>query len=75
MTGAFESTAPSVNIPFSSVSQVSSGVIVAVGEAGDVPRLELALAAAAAGRHLAGVDVVLLGHEQRRPRAAASCGG
>src|SRR6185295_1866865 len=31
----------------------------------DVPRLELALAAAAARRHLVGVDVVLLRHEQR----------
>ena len=30
VTGAFESTAPPVNIPFSSVSQVSCGVIAPV---------------------------------------------
>ena len=67
VTGAFESTAPPVNMPFSSVSHVPSGVIAPLFSRRD-PGLELPLAAAAAGRDLVGVDVILLRDEQCVPR-------
>jgi hypothetical protein len=53
-----------VNIPFSSVSHVPSGVIAPSLSLEMSPRLELALPAATARRDLVGVDVVLFRDEQ-----------
>ena len=67
MTGAFESTAP---LGEHAVQLGLPGVLRrdrALAQLRDVPGLELALAAAAARRHLVGVDVVLLGDQQRLP--------
>src|SRR3954454_20411497 len=64
VTGALESTAPLVNMPLSSVPRVLRRDR-ALPETREIPGLELALAATAARRDLAGVDVVLLGDQQR----------